>query len=395
MKHISKTVWVLSFVSLFTDMASELLYPIMPVYLESIGFSVLIIGVLEGVAEATAGLSKGFFGQLSDHSGKRVPFVRIGYFLSAVSKPLMGVFITPIGIFFARTLDRFGKGVRTGARDAILSDETVPETKGRVFGLHRSMDTLGAVLGPAMALLYLYFFPEDYKTLFFLAIIPGVLAVIATYLLKEKKTRVVKNVKEVRFFSFINYWKQSSAEYRKLLIGLLLFALINSSDFFLLLKMKESGLGAKEVISVYIFYNLVYAFFSYPLGKLGDRIGLKIMYALGILCFTLVYFGMAIFRSVELYLFFFFLYGIYAAATEGIAKAWISNISSKETTATAIGTYSAFQSIAAMIASSVAGLIWYNYSSNALFLITGIGAFFITLYVFSLKSGVALNKKAD
>src|SRR6188472_867359 len=154
---------------MFTDTASEMLYPIMPIYLKTIGFSILLIGILEGVAEATAGFSKGYFGKLSDNSGKRVPFVQLGYALSAVSKPMMAVFIYPLWIFFARTIDRIGKGIRTGARDAMLSDEATAETKGHVFGFHRSMDTLGAVVGPSLALLYLYFNPENYKTLFYIA----------------------------------------------------------------------------------------------------------------------------------------------------------------------------------------------------------------------------------
>ena len=126
-KILTKTIYLVSFVSLFTDVASEMLYPIMPVYLKSIGFSVLLIGILEGVAEATAGLSKGYFGNLSDRIGKRVPFIKAGYSLSAISKPMMAILTFPIWIFFARTLDRFGKGIRTSARDALLSDETTPE----------------------------------------------------------------------------------------------------------------------------------------------------------------------------------------------------------------------------------------------------------------------------
>ena len=192
LKYITPTVWTLSLVSMFTDTASEMLYPIMPIYLKSIGFSIVLIGLLEGVAEATAGLSKGYFGKLSDNTGKRVPFVQIGYAFSAISKPMMALFVYPLWIFFARTVDRFGKGIRTGARDAMLSDEATPETKGKIFGFHRSMDTFGAVLGPALALLYLYYFPEDYKTLFFIAFIPGLFAVLASFLLKDKKTAVAK-----------------------------------------------------------------------------------------------------------------------------------------------------------------------------------------------------------
>lgn len=165
MKSISRVVLILSFVSLFTDMASEMLYPIMPIYLQQIGFSVIWIGILEGFAEAIAGLSKGYFGKLSDRSGKRVPFVQAGYALSAISKPLLALFVQPLWIFTTRTLDRLGKGIRTGARDALLSDEAKESDKGKVFGFHRALDTMGAVLGPLLALLYLHYFPEDYRTL--------------------------------------------------------------------------------------------------------------------------------------------------------------------------------------------------------------------------------------
>lgn len=384
MKYITKTVWILSIVSLLTDTASEMLYPIMPIYLKTIGFSIVLIGVLEGVAEATAGLSKGYFGKLSDVSGKRVPFVRIGYAFSAISKPMMAIFIFPLWIFFARTIDRFGKGIRTGARDAILSDEATPETKGKVFGFHRSMDTFGAVLGPALALLYLYFYPEDYKTLFFIAFIPGLLAVFASFYLKDKKISKEKTKVSTPFFSFLKYWKVSPPAYRKLVIGLLLFTLFNSSDVFLILKAKESGLADTMVIGIYIFYNLVYALFAFPVGILADKIGLKTIFIIGIALFSIVYFGMAV--NTNLYFFFglFFLYGIYAAATEGISKAWISNISDKKDTATAIGTFSGLQSICTMLASSLTGLVWFNFGATAAFLTTATVSLCVMIYFFTI-----------
>ena len=380
MKYISRTVWILSLVSLFTDTASEMLYPILPIYLKSIGFSIVLIGLLEGVAEATAGLSKGYFGKLSDVSAKRVPFVQLGYAFSAVSKPMMALFVFPLWIFFARTIDRFGKGIRTGARDAILSEEATAETKGKVFGFHRSMDTLGAVLGPSLALLYLYFYPEDYKILFFIAFIPGLLAVLASFLLKEKKVIVDKQKISVPFFSFLNYWKLSPPEYKKVVIGLLIFTLFNSSDVFLLLQAKQSGLDDTMVIGVYIFYNLIYALFAFPAGIIADSIGLKKIFIVGLGLFAMVYFGMAV--STNLYFIFglFFLYGIYASATEGISKAWISNIIDKKDTATAIGTYSGFQSICAMLASSLTGLIWFQFGATSAFLVTGIATVLIIVY---------------
>ena len=159
MRIITRTVLILSVVSLLADVASEMLYPVIPVYLKEIGFSVFWIGMLEGIVNFTAGLSKGYFGKLSDERGLRLPFIKLGYLLSAVSKPLIAVFTYPFWIFFVRTVDRLGKGVRTAARDALLSQQATKETKARVFGFHRSMDTVGAAIGHIIALLFLFFYP--------------------------------------------------------------------------------------------------------------------------------------------------------------------------------------------------------------------------------------------
>lgn len=380
MKYITRTVWVLSVVSLLTDTASEMLYPIMPIYLKTIGFSVVLIGILEGIAEATAGLSKGYFGKLSDTSGRRVPFVQIGYAFSAVSKPMMAVFIYPLWIFFARTIDRFGKGIRTGARDAILSDEATPQTKGKIFGFHRSMDTLGAVAGPLLALFYLYYNPNDYKTLFYIAFVPGLFAVFTSFGLKEKNKLIRKPTSSVSFFSFLHYWKESPQAYKKLVAGLLIFTLFNSSDVFLLLKAKETGLGDTLVISVYIFYNLIYALFAFPIGIIADNIGLKTIFITGLILFAAVYFGMSFNTNIYFFFGLFFLYGLYAAATEGISKAWITNITDKKDTATAVGTFSGLQSICTMLASSLTGLIWFEFGATSAFLMTATATLLVAAY---------------
>ena len=384
-KIITKTIWILSLVSLFTDVASEMLYPVMPLFLKHIGYTALFIGVLEGIAEAVAGLSKSYFGKLSDNSGKRLPFVQLGYSLSAISKPMLAFFVYPWWIFLSRTIDRLGKGIRTGARDAMLSDESTRETKGRVFGFHRSMDTLGAVFGPAIALVYLYFYPDNYKTLFLIAFIPGLLAIIATLLIKEKKTASHIPHPKVNVFAFIGYWKDSPAQYKKLVTGLLLFALFNSSDVFLLLKMKESGLSDTAVIGVYIFYNLVFALLAYPIGIIADRIGLKKIFLAGLFVFGLVYIGFAFNNNIYIFMLLFLLYGVYAAATEGISKAWISNMVDKKETATAIGTYTGFQSICAFIASSLCGLLWFNFGAKITFLITAAITLLVIVYLSSNK----------
>jgi MFS family permease len=380
MKYITRTIWILSLVSLFTDTASEMLYPVMPIYLKTIGFSVILIGILEGLAEAVAGLSKGYFGKLSDSIGRRVPFVKAGYALSALSKPMLALFVYPIWIFFSRTLDRFGKGIRTGARDALLSDEAAQGTKGKVFGFHRSMDTLGAVAGPSFALLYLWIFPQNYRTLFLIAFIPGLLAIWATFLLKENDICAVKTKKRISFFSFIRYWKEGPVSYRKVTVGILVFTLFNSSDVFLLLKAKEAGLGDTAVIGVYIFYNLIYAIFSFPLGAVADKKGLKTVFVAGLLLFASVYTLMAVNTNYYIFFIIFFLYGIYAAATEGVSKAWISNLVNKKDTGTAIGTFTGFQSIFTMLASTLTGMIWFRLGSTWAISATAVATFIIALY---------------
>lgn len=396
---LSRTVWMLSLVSLFTDMASEMLYPVMPLYLKQIGFTVFIIGVLEGVAEAVAGLSKSYFGGLSDRSGKRLPFVQAGYALSAISKPMMALFTSIVWIFAARTIDRLGKGLRTGARDAMLSAEATRETKATVFGFHRAMDTFGAVIGPALALAWLYFNPGEYKVLFLFAFLPGLVAILLTMLIREKSNAPAdhpvgmisseqrgivdpanaKPKKNVTLMEGFRYWRKAGPEYRNVAGAMLLFAMFNSSDVLLFLKMKESGHTDSAIIGVYIFYNLVYALLAYPLGKLADRMGLRKVFLAGLVFFSITYAGFAVFDSIASYLVLFVCYGTYAACTEGISKAWLTNIVRKSETATAIGTFTGFQSIAALIASSLAGLVWYYAGPAAAFLASSIAGIVVIM----------------
>ena len=358
----------------------------MPAFLKSISFSVLLIGILEGLADATAGLSKGYFGKLSDDTGKRIPFIRYGYLFSALAKPMMAVLTFPVWIFSARTFDKLGKGIRTSARDAMLSDEATPQTKGKVFGFHRAFDTLGAVCGPLLALLYLHFYPANYKTMFLLAFAPGILTVFLTFFIKDKEVRVAKERTKTSFTSFLHYWKDSSTAYKKLLIGLLLFALFNSSDMFLLLKFKEVAHDDSAVIKAYIFYNIIYALASFPLGALGDKLSLKTVFIIGLGIFSLVYMGMAFSENIYLCYGLFFLYGIFSAATEGISKAWITNVSDKKDTATAIGTYTAFQSICTMLASFIAGYIWWaTNGATVTFLLTATVTLGVMVYFSFLK----------
>lgn len=395
MRIITRTVFILSMVSLLADIASEMLYPVIPVYLKDIGFSILLIGVLEGVVNFTAGISKGYFGKLSDEKGLRLPFVKLGYLLSNISKPLLAIFTWPVWVFFARTIDRLGKGIRTAARDALLSQEATPETKARVFGFHRSMDTVGAAIGPVLALVFLYFYPGSYHTLFYLAFIPGLLAVVLIFLLKEKK-QPVSTLRDGSFFSYFKYWRVATPAFRKVVPGLLLFALFNSSDVFLLLITKESignnylnllgvTFNADSItIAAYIFYNLVYALASYPMGVLADKLSYKKIILAGFILFAVVYGGFAFNPSIPVIFILFSVYGLYAAATEGIIKAWITNLSQKENTATAIGFYTSCESICTLLASIIAGALWNIAGSASTFLVTASVAVIVCIY-FLLK----------
>jgi MFS family permease len=385
---LTRTILLVSFVSLLTDIASEMLYPIMPVYLRSIGFSVLLIGILEGVAEATAGLSKGYFGHLSDARRRRVPFVRWGYTLSAFSKPMMAVSRFPAWIFVARTLDRFGKGVRTSARDAMLSDEATPAHKGKVFGFHRAMDTVGAAIGPMFALAFLHSQPGRYRWLFLIAFVPGLLAVALTLLLKDKPPAQpglgqaeAGPVPKVGLLSYLKYWKTAPPGFRHLVSGLLLFTLFNSSDAFLLLALKNRGLSDTAMIGFYIFYNMAYALLSFPIGVLADRIGLRTTLVIGLLTFAVVYFFFGFAATSLAFGALFLLYAVYASSTEGISKAIISNLAAGSDTATALGFYNSLASVFTLAASSLAGFLWFAVGPKTMFMISGGGVFLVALHL--------------
>jgi len=364
---------------MFNDIASEMLYPILPVYLKNIGFSIFLIGLLEGLADVTSGLSKGYFGKLSDASGKRLIFIQSGYFLSALAKPMMAIFVYPVWIFLSRTLDRFGKGLRTSARDAMLSNETNKENKGKVFGLHRAMDTIGAFIGPIFALIYLYYRPDDYTTMFLIAFVPGIIGLLLTFLIKEKKMPPVEKI-SYNFLSFLKYWKNSPAEYKKIVIGFLFFALMNSSDIFLLLKIKEMGYSDLYVIGAYIFYNFVYAVVSYPIGILADKLGMKKVFIGSLILFSVVYFMMSLELSFIFIVIAFIMYGVFAASSEGISKAWITNLVPQNQTGTALGFFLSFNSIFAMLASAFAGLLWSSFTPGITFAVSSIGALITAAY---------------
>lgn len=368
---LTRTVWALSVISLLADITSEMLYPILPIYLAGIGFSAAWIGILEGLTEAVAGLSKGWFGALSDRMGRRMSFVSVGYFLSGIAKPAIGFVANPLGVFAFRALDRLGKGVRTAPRDAVLADESLPETRARVFGFHRGMDTLGATLGPALALWVLWNFPGEYRLLFLWAFLPGLLAAALTLVIREHK-KPPKLTKSLSLREGLFYWRTASADYRRFTLLMMIFALVNSSDMFLLMKLKTSGLTDNEVVGAYILFNAVYAALSYPMGSLGDRFGTKRVLAVGLAIFGVVYCGFAIAGgSIIPLLILIALYGLYAAATQGISRAIVAGLCPPDERATALGAFAGLQSIFSLAAGLLAGAIWTVFSPEAMFVFSG------------------------
>lgn len=363
---LHRQVILLGMVSLFTDIASEMLYPITPIFLTTVlGSSMALVGIIEGIAELISSLLKGYFGNLSDKIGKRSVFVTIGYGLSAISKPLPGIFPDIATVFATRVSDRIGKGIRTAPRDALLGSYSNGNS-GAVFGFHRAMDTLGAAIGPFLALVLLNFYPENYKLIFLIAFIPSAIAVLFTLLVKDKNVSLNKKIK-LNYFEFL---KSSPKSYRKILLLLAAFSLVNSSDVFLILKSRDISESSTLAIFGYIFYNIVYAISSYPMGSLSDKFGKKNVFTFGLILFSLVYFGFAFSKDIYLLWVLFALYGIYAASTEGISKAWISDIIPDENRGTAIGLATLIIGVCVMIGSFATGILWDKFGSQIPFIIS-------------------------
>jgi len=377
---IAKPVIVLSLVSFFTDFASEMLYPITPIFLTSaLGASMSIVGLLEGIAEITAGFLKGYFGNLSDKIGKRSMFVVAGYSLSGIVKSLPGLVASVPIVIISRIGDRIGKGMRTAPRDALLASYANGNS-GAVFGFHRSMDTFGAVVGPLTALALLYFIPNQYQTIYLISLIPSVFAIGFAFAVKDK-SMIRKEGKK----TYVQSFKSAPREFKILLVLFTLFSFVNSSDVFLILKSKEISSSDTIAILGYVFYNLIYAAASFPIGILADKFGKKNLFVIGLTIFSVVYFGFAFTNSQMLIWILFSFYGIYAASTEGVAKAWVSDLIPDEWRGSAIGLLTSLSSFAIMFGSIFTGVLWDNFGSQVPFIISGVVSFLIAIVLFIKK----------
>lgn len=363
-KGIRKNVIVLSLTSFFTDISSEMLYPIIPIFLTTVlGAPMSILGLIEGIAESASSILKGASGWFSDRIGKRRPFVVWGYSLSSFAKPLLFfAYAWPL-VLLSRVLDRVGKGLRTSARDAMITDSTEAPYRGKAFGFHRAMDTIGACIGPLLALLFLVALKENIRIVFLIAFIPAALAVlILVFFLKETPLTRLNNKDALP-----NSYRIFSPNFRKFLLVTSVFAIGNSSDAFLIMRSKGLGLSVTMVVLAYVLYNISYAALSTPFGVLSDRIPRKYIMIIGYVVFASVYLGFARITGPKMVWPLFFIYGFYIAMTDGVGKALVSDMVPKEYVGTAMGLYHFALGIFAFLASLIAGLLWTYIGASAPF----------------------------
>ena len=373
----------LGLVSFFADVSSEMLYPITPIFLTTIlGASMASVGLIEGFAEGMSGLLKIYSGLWSDKMAKRRPFIWGGYFCAAMAKPLIGMASSWPGVLGARAIDRVGKGLRTAPRDAMLADAVDVKLRGAAFGWHRGMDTLGAAIGPLVAVAYLSQGNPNLRSIYFWALIPGILSVLVALGLKEGAThKKAHSVQDGKAKVFKWNWHDMSPEYKRYLVGWCLFSLTNSSDAFLLLKAKSCGHSLVEVVCMYSFYNLIYSLGSPSLGILSDRIGRKKILISGLLIFALVYLGFALTSSSLALWTLFGIYGLYMAATDGVGKALVVDLVPASLKGTGLGIFGTATAFATIIASTVTGEIWDHGSMSMAFLYGCSGALVAAIFL--------------
>jgi len=359
-----RNVVTLGVVSLLNDMAAEMVYPIIPIFLTTVlAAPVAIVGLIEGIAEATASVLKVFSGWLSDRFQSRKRFVTAGYTLAAVAKILLALAAAWPQVLLARFVDRAGKGVRTAARDALIADSTASSRHGAAFGLHRGLDTAGAVLGPLLGLALLHVLQNDYRTIFMISAIPALLAVLLLIALVREPQRRTGNLPAAEFLK----WRQCDPAFKKFLLASALFALGNSSDAFLILRAQALGYSTSAAVLLFVIFNVVYALLAFPLGKLADRLGARPLLAASFLLFAVSYAGFGLAGHAAWLWLLFPLYGVYMAMSEGVGKAYIAGLVPAERRGTALGLFYTVTGVIMLLASTVAGLLWSSLGPPAPF----------------------------
>jgi len=388
-KKLPGSVIGFGFVSFFTDMSSEMVYPLLPIFLSTVlGVGAEALGLIEGIAEATASVLKTFSGYISDRIRKRKPLVLLGYSLSAIAKPTIGLAGRWIHVLAARFADRVGKGIRTSPRDSLIADVVDDTIRGRAFGFHRAMDTGGAVFGPLLAYILLAIFLKYYsvsvsvRSVFLLSLIPGIFAIVTLIFFVKEKPKEQRELRKLKLG-----FKGLSKEFKLLLAVMLIFSLGNSSNTFLILRASNIGFKTEMIPILYMFFNIVYAGSAMPLGSLSDKIGRRLTIAMGFFIYFMVYLGFARLNTHQyIYLWILFgLYGIYYGFTDGTLRALVADISRREERGFAYGLYHMLVGLMLFPASFIAGILWEKVAPSAPFyfgaLTAAISSFLILIFI--------------
>jgi MFS family permease len=360
----SRNVFFSGLVSFFMDVSSEMIYPLVPLFLANVlGVNKSVIGLIEGIAESSASLLKVFSGWFSDRIGRRKGLMALGYGISVLSRPIMATATIWQQVFASRLIDRLGKGIRTAPRDAIIAESATSTHLGRAFSFHRAMDTAGAVVGPALTLFLLGFFNNGYRKIFWLSMVPGIIAVLVILIFIRERDKSLTAPKEIPKLTLRHFdWKV-----RLFILIAAIFALGNSSDVFLILRAEQVGVPAIMIPAVYLIFNLVYSLSAVPAGMAADRFGRKRIILIGFVLFAGLYYGFAVVSSTAAIWVLFGLYGLFMGLTEGVQKAFLATIIPSDFRATAFGVYATSVGLATFPASLIGGLLWERVSPAATF----------------------------
>ncbi len=382
LKFLSKNIILLSFVSFCNDIASDMIYPLLPVFITSVGGTPAILGIIEGVAETTASILKLFGGYISDMLKKRKILAFLGYFLSNALRPLYFFAESWGTIFFVRFTDRIGKGIRTAPRDALIADSTTTSNRAQAFSFHRMLDNFGALIGPLLAMFVLASFSENIKSVFLISLIPGFIVIILMLFVKEPKDDGKVATKRLYFKDILTF-RSFPKRLNLFVLSVFLFTFGNSSDAFLILRLKDAGVSTTYLPLLWGLLNLVKSIGNYPMGIIADKTNKKTVIIAGWLVYAAVYLSFAIFTSKYAVITVFLCYGLYFSLTEGVERAFIADIVGEEIRGRAYGLYNFAVGVSALPASIIFGYLWQNYSykiafiTGALFSLTALCLFFL------------------
>lgn len=388
------TVVLMGMVSFFTDISTEMVYPLIPVYLTTqLGATPAILGIIEGIAESLASLLKVYSGYFSDKVRRRKPLAVAGYGWACIGKLFLYLASSWGWVLAGRLVDRFGKGLRTAPRDALIAEASKSGQLGRSFGIHKALDTLGAVVGIIIAYFLFTGTSGKYSEIFLISLVPAIIGVGLLFLVREKRTDHKKALRT----PFLDGWKALSPNLKQFLAIVFLFTLGNSSNQFLLLRAHSLGFGIPDVLLAYLFFNLICSFCAYPAGILSDRIGRRSLLVSGYAFYGLVYLGFSFASAREHVWALFCIYGLYSGLTQGVEKALVAELSPSRNRATLLGLHASLVGVGLLPASIIGGFLWTSFGPSAPFYFGGVLGFVAALAMFvtvpRLQPGLPISEK--